>query len=221
MVYTGNEHVDCKAPFMNERNRFLKQLNKPINLLLLGDSITEGYNIPFYYPTSQVILNSGLSGDRIMSLSPRLKRDVLDYNPESVLLNIGINDLMHFEITDLTKLEARIDELFSEYQKNIDFLLKSNCQLYVASIIKIAEQAYDEVNHHFANYMFINKQIDILNQKISEYCNETNVIYIDYNHLLTNEYNQLDESFSYDGLHMNQKGYYEITKLLIEKGVLT
>lgn len=220
MLYTGNEHIDCKEPFMAVRNEYIKGLNNEIDLILLGDSITEGFNLPFFYPSNKIILNSGMSGDRIVNLQTRLKRDVLEFKPTSVLLNIGINDLMHFEHDKVEGLNERLEHLFNEYTSITKQIIDSGIKLSCASIIKIAEQPYDETKHHFANYMFINYQIDILNSKIQAYCINNNITYIDYNTILTNEYNQLDESFAYDGLHLNQKGYFEVVQILIEEGVL-
>ncbi len=220
MLYTGNEHIDCKQPFMTVRNEYIKKLDPKVELVLLGDSITEGFNIQAYHPTNKIILNSGMSGDRIVSLKARLQRDVVDFTPKTVLLNIGINDLMHFEYPKIEGLDTRLNYLFDEYIKIVETIINSGCKLYCASIIKIAEQPYDEIKHHFANYMFINEHINILNAKIENYCKDNHIDYLNYNSALENQYSALDGSYTYDGLHLNQKGYFEIIKLLVRKGVL-
>lgn len=220
MIITGNEHVDCKAPFMEVRTEYINSKKQSIDVVLLGDSITEGFNIPYYIPTDKIIINSGMSGDRIMSLEPRLKRDVFDLKPKSVVLNIGINDLMHFEILKPELVEARINELSNQYKKICDQIINQNIELICTSIIKIAEQPYDETKQHFANYMFINHQINLLNNQIKEYCDSNQISYLDYNQQVCSHYNQLDQSFAYDGLHLNVKGYLEIIKILDAAGVL-
>lgn len=220
MLYTGNEHIDSKEPFMAIRNEYMKGLNREIDLILLGDSITEGFNLSIFYPATKCIVNSGMSGDRIVNLEKRLERDVFDFKPSQVLLNIGINDLMHFEHDSVEGLDERIYSLYQKYIRIVELILEHDIRLCCTSIIKIAEQPYDELKHHFANYMFINYQIELLNSKIKYYCNEHKIKYLDYNSALTNKYNQLDESYAYDGLHLNQKGYFEIVQILVKEGVL-
>ena len=62
-------------------------------LVLLGDSITQGWpKLDGYFPGVQ-IANRGISGDTTRGMLIRLKQDVLALNPKGVVLLMGTNDL--------------------------------------------------------------------------------------------------------------------------------
>jgi len=71
------------------------------NIVLLGDSITEGFDVPTYFPGRRV-LNRGIGGDVIGNALPqddlrgvlrRMDESVFDCAATDVFLMIGINDL--------------------------------------------------------------------------------------------------------------------------------
>lgn len=62
-------------------------------LVLLGDSITQGWpQLDSYFPGVK-IANRGISGDTTRGMLIRLKQDVLALNPKGVVLLMGTNDL--------------------------------------------------------------------------------------------------------------------------------
>lgn len=87
-------------------------------ILMQGDSITDagrdfhnddwrgqGYptlvaaKIGRKYPAQYKIINRGVSGDRSVDLYARIKRDVLNLNPDYMSVLIGVNDVWH-ELSD-------------------------------------------------------------------------------------------------------------------------
>lgn len=87
-------------------------------ILFQGDSITDagrsrtndserGYGYPtlvaaeigFKYPCEYKFINRGISGNRIVDLYARLKRDIINLRPDYLTVLIGINDVWH-EIGD-------------------------------------------------------------------------------------------------------------------------
>src|SRR4051794_34658145 len=70
------------------------------NIILLGDSITEGFNVSKHFPDRHV-LNRGIGADIIGNKLPesdhrgilrRMDESIFDCNPSDVFLLIGIND---------------------------------------------------------------------------------------------------------------------------------
>ena len=47
------------------------------------------------FPNKYQIVNSGISGDRIVDLYSRIKRDVWNLNPDVLSILIGTNDVWH------------------------------------------------------------------------------------------------------------------------------
>ena len=63
------------------------------SVVLLGDSITQGWpNLGGYFPGVK-IANRGISGDTTRGMLIRLKEDVLSLNPACVVMLMGTNDL--------------------------------------------------------------------------------------------------------------------------------
>src|SRR6516225_4067028 len=63
-------------------------------VVMLGDSITQGWGDDFtgWFPGMK-IANRGISGDTSRGVLIRLKEDVLDLQPQAIVLLIGTNDL--------------------------------------------------------------------------------------------------------------------------------
>lgn len=73
------------------------------------------------YPNKYLILNRGISGDRIVDLYARIKRDVWNLKPDYLSILIGVNDVWH-EIGDQNGVE--IDRFEKVYRMLIEDTLK-------------------------------------------------------------------------------------------------
>ena len=98
-------------------------------ILFQGDSITDairsrdndhfpgnGYptllsgKIGCDYPTEYECLNRGISGDRIVDIYARIRRDIINLKPDILSILIGINDVWH-EIAFQNGVEAKKFEM--------------------------------------------------------------------------------------------------------------
>ena len=105
-------------------------------ILFQGDSITDagrsrntdrlvgmGYPIlvkgelELDYPNQYVVLNRGISGDRVVDLYARVKADILNLKPDILSILIGVNDVWH-EIDHLNGVPA--DKYFKVYSMLIE-----------------------------------------------------------------------------------------------------
>ena len=109
-------------------------------ILFQGDSITDagrdfhndefmGYGyatmtagkIAVDYPGKYRVINKGISGNRIVDVYARMKKDILNLNPSFMTILIGINDVWH-EIgekngVDAVKFERVYDWLITELKE--------------------------------------------------------------------------------------------------------
>lgn len=77
-----------------------KDYRRDVKIVAFGDSLTRGYGVPpgknfvtfLSEYTNIPIINSGVTGDTTSNALIRLKSDVLDYNPNVVLVLLGGND---------------------------------------------------------------------------------------------------------------------------------
>lgn len=176
------------------------------NLVMLGDSLTYGYGV---YKKDSVavllqnrfkefnIINSGVNGDTTREAIVRLKKDVLDYNPDIVTILFGSNDCAPGEYSYVTVFE---------FEKNLDTIIKSiYSQNSKAEIILITPPPVDET-------VFMpwttNKRLLPYCEAIRKKSEEYSCHLCDFNVYLTQKSNGELESFlQEDGCHLSEKGY--------------
>lgn len=123
-------------------------MSEKIKILFQGDSITDagrvrnnddnygtGYPnmvagvLGLQAPGKYDFLNRGVSGDRVVDLYARWKRDCLNWKPDVLSILIGVNDVWH-EISDSNGVEAE------KYEFMYDALLKETvCKLPKVKLI--------------------------------------------------------------------------------------
>lgn len=212
MKYIGEVFFDRRRDYLDIRNEYYKKQNINCDLVMIGDSITEGFNLSYAGSTNKIVVNSGISGDRLKNIHLRLKRDVIDLNPTEALLMAGINDLLSDEIYKNLDYQNNIDQLFDYYQQLIMTLLDNQVKPICAGIIKI--------NQFEHNHMFKNEQIEYFNNLLEKLAKKHNLKYIDFNKVLGDEYGSINTTYFSDGLHPNEKGYFEMFKYLRENKVI-
>lgn len=99
-------------------------------MICYGDSLTAGYGAPKgkSYPDflqsklKLKVINKGVSGDTTISALQRFEVDVLGYNPDVVIVELGANDLI--QGVELSETKNNLNYI-------IDELLKKNIRVYV------------------------------------------------------------------------------------------
>lgn len=81
-------------PYMtdNRKSFWTRRAQAHNSVVFVGDSLMEGYNVKEAFPDVQVA-NRAIGGDVTRGVLFRLKEDVIDINPQAVVLCIGSNDL--------------------------------------------------------------------------------------------------------------------------------
>lgn len=168
------------------------------NIVFFGDSITNKYNVNEFYPNHHVV-NSGISGDRSDDLLERIEDDVYRFNPSKVFILIGINDLNH----DYTQ-----EEILDNIQKIVNGIKtnRPNALIYIESVYPINKDILSDFNEEVDN-----DTIKKFNDKLKLLSINNNTNYIDVSSHLVDESGSLKENYTYDGLHLNDLGYFKVT----------
>lgn len=112
----------------------------PKRILFFGDSITQYGTLPDGYITLLndflrsknfserfELIGAGIGGDKVYDLYFRLETDVLNRNPDVVIILIGINDIWHKTKgvgTDVIKFKRFYEAVIDKIQaKNIEIIL--------------------------------------------------------------------------------------------------
>lgn len=177
------------------------------NIVFFGDSITEGYNVKEFYDEFRVV-NSGISGNTTEDLINRIDRDLYNYNPSTVIIQIGTNDIRaSIKDEDIIKNLKTIIKGIRKNRKNASILIES---IYPINR-EMDEEYWKDVNPDYNN-----KHITKLNKEIKELCKKEHIKYIDIYSKLLDDNKNLKEVYSKEGLHLTDLGYYKVTKIIKE-----
>jgi lysophospholipase L1-like esterase len=176
------------------------------NVILVGDSITEGFDVEKFLPGRRVI-NRGIGADVIGNALPAGdKRGVLKRLDESffnvpatdAFLLIGINDLGDSHTPEV--MEAGYREILDRVKKGAPRL-----RVYIQSLLPTR----GGFAKHNVNVLDFNKRL----QKLAK---EFDYDYIDLHSLMKDDNGELRQELTADGLHINAEGY-KIWKAEIER----
>ncbi|WP_010522408.1 GDSL-type esterase/lipase family protein [Aquimarina agarivorans] len=162
------------------------------DIVLLGDSITEGGNDWSEKLGVANAKNRGISGDITYGVLQRLE-EIIESKPEKVFVLIGVNDLFNYianeGIPSVNYVESNIIEICIQIRKR-----SPKTVVYLQSLLPTATAQ-------------VNKEILKVNTTIKK--NEALGLYqvIDLHASFINNKGFLKEAFTYDGLHLNDKGY--------------
>ncbi len=192
--------------YTNRVQNFREQNQIFQNVVLLGDSITEGFDITKYFPGRR-ILNRGIGADVIGNSLPaddkrgllkRLDESIFDCAPRDVFLLIGINDLGNGHKPEV--IEAGYREILQQVKTQAP-----NVRLHVQSVLPCR----DKYAKHNAN-------VNDVNNRLQKLAKEFGYDYIDLHSKMTDDKGELKEEFTADGLHLKEPGY-KVWKAEIEE----
>lgn len=148
------------------------------------------------------VVNRGVDGDIVRGMTERLKA-VLDEKPKTVLIMIGINDLLR---------GRNMKEILDDYE--ILFRLCMENTMHT----KFCFQSVLPVNNSVLyDKKVSNSDIDRLNSYIKKQSTHYGFSYTDLSDLMSDKSGNLKSEYTYDGLHLNGKAYAEWGKLLKTK----
>ena len=176
-------HYEDRCKQFEEENKTAKD----IDVVFLGDSLTEGYDVDKFYPQYKV-LNRGIGGDTSFGVEDRLDVSVYQANPKVTTLLIGANNF---------------DTMLDNYENILlDFKNKSPDMKVI--LLSLTSMTLDWGRN--------NQKAIANNQKIKEYSEKYNYSYVDlYNPLLDETTNELKLEYTIDGGHLTEKGYEVVT----------
>ena len=106
IVFFGDSITDC------ERDRSdIKSLGNGY-VKMLSDKLR-----PIYPDTELQIINKGVSGNEVCDLLARVQKDVIDLEPDAVVIMIGINNALH-------KFKYGKELNFAQFESDLTELLK-------------------------------------------------------------------------------------------------
>lgn len=163
--------------------------SSPVDIVFLGDSITQQFEWQDVYPNLSV-RNRGIGSDTTLGVTARLD-SIEKLKPQKVFLLIGINDLA--QKRDIEEIAVQYKSIFEYFENNM-----TNSQLYVISVLPVSSD----------NAYIDNNKIIELNAALESICIEKDIIFIDlFSEIYDNEQKQMIPQYTYDGVHLTFEGY--------------
>lgn len=182
---------------LEKEARIAAEQQPPRLTVLLGDSISLWFP-PDLLQADRTWLNQGISGENSTGLLRRLS--LLDETqPETILVMIGINDLLRGDSDAL---------ILNNYEQIVQYLRNAHptTQIVAQSILPHAGAAatWEGRDRLLA---LSNERIVALNQRIAAIAQNYQAEYLNLYPLFVDEQGNLPMALSTDGLHLNSEGY--------------
>lgn len=185
-------HYNNRVTVFTEENKYYS--DKKVDVVFLGDSLTEGYNTNYYY-SEFVTLNRGISGDTTFGLEKRLDVSAYQVKPKVVVMLIGANNFK---------------TMLQNYE---DIIRQLKINLPDSEIVCLSLTAMG--GEHWGRNNDIAKEN---NKEIKKIAEAYNCHFIDlFTPLFDKTTNEVYEGYTVDGGHFTRLGYDIITSLIKPK----
>lgn len=195
-------------PNLNKYREENEKLGPPTaeeqRVVFMGNSITEGWldNYPEFFKDKPYI-NRGISGQTTPQMLIRFRPDVIDLEPEAVVILAGINDIAGN--TGPSTLKMIEDNLFSM----AELARAHGITVILVSVLP----AYD---FPWRPGLEPAEKIITLNRRIKEFARENDMIYLDFFSAMADDRNGMKAEYSEDEVHPNREAYKVMSGLAEE-----
>lgn len=199
----NDDNMDAFWEFYNGKIEGFEKENeefkgKDVDVVFLGDSLTDGYDVKRFYP-EYTVLNRGISGDTSVWLEERLDVSLYEVQPKVAVMLIGANNM--------DKMLENYESILKSFKENAP-----NTKIVLLSLTSMSGE-WGKKNQ-LAAYN---------NVQIKMYAEIYGYEYVDlYSALLNLETGEIYDEYTTDGGHLTEKGYEVLTSTMrpaIEKQI--
>ena len=176
--------------------------NRP-RVVFIGNSITEGWNwhYPQFFKNNKNYYNRGISGQTTPQMLIRFRQDVIDLDPDIVVILAGINDIA--ENTGPSTVKSITDNIISMSE----LAIANDIKVIISSILPASDFPWrPEISPPF--------KILKINSVLQAYALKNNMVYLDYFTEMFDGKNGLIKEYGADTVHPNKVGYLVMSKLV-------
>ena len=186
---------NLKPPSKNEKR-----------IVFMGNSITEfwPYNDTTFFKNNGYI-NRGISGQTTPQMLVRFRPDVIALHPDVVVILAGINDIA--QNTGPIALEDVMGNIVTMAQ-----------MAHFNKIKVVLCSVLPAIDFDWRRGLEPADKIIRLNSMIKSYCDENDIVFVDYWSNMQDGHKGMDKKYSDDGVHPNLAGY-KIMEPLVQEGI--
>jgi lysophospholipase L1-like esterase len=193
-------HYGIRVQNFREQNQMLQ------NVVLVGDSITEGFDVAKWFPGRRVlnrgigadVIGNALAADDKRGVLKRLDESFFDCSARDAFLLIGINDFGDSHTPEV--MEAGYREILENVKKKAPQM-----RVHVQSVLPTRD--------NFAKH---NASVNDFNERLQRLAKEFGYDYVDLHSQMKDDKGELKKEFTADGLHLKPEGY-EVWKKQVER----
>ena len=190
-----------------EENRQLMQKGSVDDrVVFMGNSITEGWvAIDGAFFSSNGYVGRGISGQTSSQFLVRFRQDVINLQPEVVVINAGTNDVA--ENTG----PYREDDTFGNIVSMVELARANGIKVILTSVLPAASFSWNP------SVTDAPAKIASLNARIKAYADRQGLPYVDYYAaLVQGDEKALNAAYTRDGVHPTLEGYKVMEPLVKE-----
>ena len=194
----ANEELDWPNlnKYREDNEKLAAAENKGDRIVLIGDSITEGWsNFDPDFFTRNNLINRGISGQTSPQMLIRFKQDAIHLNPKLIIVNAGTNDIA--ANTGPSSPEMIIDNITSM----AEIAMRHSINVALSTILPVEKYEWNK------NVDDAPERISKVNTVLKEYCESNNLVFINYYSAMVNGRRGLRSEYGNDGVHPTKEGY--------------
>ncbi|MBN1510515.1 MAG: hypothetical protein JXB13_00735 [Phycisphaerae bacterium] len=183
----------------------------PVGTVFMGDSITEFWNLPVYWASTDGIMqNRGIGGDVASVMAKRFQADVVQLLPRNVVILAGANDVTFMLMEKRAEADI-VQDVTASIESMMDQARAAGLNTLVCSLLP--------TNAGHITHAAGKPILAAVNERIRAACAAKGCIYVDYASLLSDPAGDLRKDLAYDSVHPNYAGYEVMARTLNETAV--
>lgn len=175
-------------------NATLLASHAPVDIVFIGDSITEGWHDkrPCFFSRGRI--NRGIGGQTTSQMVLRMFSDVIDLKPSAVHIMAGTNDIAG----NTGPMTAEMSE--NNFRAMSDIARRHGIKVLLAPVPPAASYPWRPEVH-------TRPRIAELNRWLERYGHETGATWVDYRPVLDDGTGAMKPGLAADGVHPTEAGY--------------
>jgi lysophospholipase L1-like esterase len=189
-----------------DNKRVKSMLTEEKRIVFMGNSITELWiTTDSSFFANKPYINRGISGQTTPQMLVRFREDVIELEPELVIILAGVNDIA--ENTGPASLENICGNIISMAE-----LARANqIRVILCSVLPVSKITWRP------DLKPADKVVK-LNAMIKSFADKNNIFYLDYYSSMVDEEKGLKAEYTYDGVHPSLAGF-KAMEPLVEKAI--
>lgn len=166
-------------------------------VVFFGDSITDAWPIAEYFPGKPYV-NRGIGGQTTPQMLVRFREDVINLKAKAVVILAGTNDIAG------NTGPMTLEEIEANYASLAELARAHNIRVVFSSVLPVHNYTPESQEMYAQRSP---EKILALNRWLKHYCDEHELVYLNYFSAMVDDKGLLKKDLAADGLHPNAAGY--------------